>query len=255
MFFYLYDAFVLDKKFAPILDRIESRIIELGINGRVEKLTPLRNIKEIIELGIKAGAHTIVVVGNDHTFLKALQVVAQHTTCALGFLPIGESQLGSLFGITDPLEGCNTLSRRITKQLPLGKANQTFFLSEVTADFAAGTVLRCNEQWNLITQTEHTICTITNPGSRGHESNQLQVTLEPQGNSSSWLRKAKRLHPTTVLVNKVSIDHPESAASLALDHTTVLKSPVGFSIKPKAIKVIVGKQRKIHWQSPIKSVT
>ncbi len=245
MFFYLYDAFVLDKKFAPVLDRIEARIIELGINGRVEKLTPLRNIKELIELGIKARAHTIVAVGDDRTFLRTLQVVAHHPTCSLGFLPLGDSNLGKLFGITDALDGCNTLSRRITKQLPLGKANQTFFLSEVAAEFTAGTVLRCNEQWNLITQADRTLCTITNASSQGNDSQQLQLTLQPQTSTSSWLRKAKPLHPTTVLVTKVSIDHPETAASLLLDGTTILKSPVGLSIKPKAIKVIVGKQRKI----------
>jgi len=48
MFFYLYDAVVLDKKFSGLLERIESRIIELGINGRVERLTPLRNMKVAI---------------------------------------------------------------------------------------------------------------------------------------------------------------------------------------------------------------
>ncbi len=252
MFFYLYDSFVLDKKYAPILDRIEGRIIELGINGRVEKLTALRNIKELIEQGIKAGAHTVVVVGNDQTFLRALQVVAQHN-CALGFLPIGDNKLGAVFGITDPLEGCNTLSRRITKQLPLGKANQTYFLTQVTADFPAGTHLRCNEQWNLITQTEHTHCTIANLGSLGEstvqyhlpEQAQLDLVLEPQAPPSSWLRKAKRLHPTTVTIHKVTIDHPEHAVAVRLDDTTVIKSPVTFSVKPKAIKIIVGKQRKI----------
>lgn len=252
MFFYLYDSFVLDKKYAPTLDRIEGRIIELGINGRVEKLTALRNIKELIEQGIKSGAHTVVVVGNDQTFLRALQVVAQHN-CALGFLPIGENKLGAVFGITDPLEGCNTLSRRITKQLPLGKANQTYFLTHVTADFPAGTHLRCNEQWNLITQTEHTDCTIANLDRLGdtevkHHSTdqtQLDLTLAPRSEPSGWLRKAKQLHPTTVSVQKVTVDHPDHAVAVRLDDTTVIKSPVTFSVKPKAIKIIVGKQRKI----------
>lgn len=252
MFFYLYDSFVLDKKYTPILDRIEGRIIELGINGRVEKLTALRNIKEIIEQGIKTGAHTIVVVGNDHTFLRALQVVAQHN-CALGYLPIGENTLGSVFGINDPIEGCNTLSRRITKQLPLGKVNQTYFLTEATGEFPAGTHLRCNEQWNLITKTEATHCSIANLGNLNTTAThydipdqaQLQVTLQPQGPASTWLRKAKPLHPTTVSVNKVTIDHPEQAVAVRLDNTTIIKSPVTLSVKPKAIKIIVGKQRKI----------
>lgn len=244
MFFYLYDAFVLDKKYVSILDRIEGRIIELGINGRVEKLTPLRNIKELIERGLKNGAHTVVVIGNDHTFLKALQVVATQN-CALGFLPVGENTLGALFGITDPLDGCNTLSRRITKQLPLGKANQTYFLNEATGQLPANTQLRCNEQWNLITKTAQTTCTIRNLGYLGDDPSQLQLTLAPQPDATSWLRKAKPLHATTAAVSKVVVDHSATPLGMLLDGTTTIKSPITFTLKPKAIKVIVGKERKI----------
>jgi diacylglycerol kinase family enzyme len=185
-----------------------------------------------------------VVVGNDHTFLNALQVVAQHN-CALGFLPVGENTLGALFGITDPLDGCNTLSRRITKQLPLGKANQTYFLNEATGVLPRTTQLRCNEQWNLITQTEQTNCTISNLSHAGGDHTQLQLLLEPQRATTSWLRKAKPLHPTTVVLTKVTIDHPETPVGMLLDGTTMIKSPITFTLKSKAIKVIVGKQRNI----------
>ena len=62
MYFYFYDTFVSDKKNEQLLGKIENRLIELGINGRTEKLTVLKNMKELIEDAIKKGAHTIVAV-------------------------------------------------------------------------------------------------------------------------------------------------------------------------------------------------
>lgn len=251
MFFYLYDAVVLDKKYATLLDRIEGRIIELGINGRIERLTPLRNIKELIEHGIKNGAHTVVVVGSDQTFLRALQVTAQHDV-AVGFLPFGASALGPLFGVADPMDGCNALSRRITKQLALGKANQTYFLTEVTAELPPGTKITCDGQWSIITQTETTTLLLANLGhilGGGveapviYDTHQLHLTLQPRSQPTGFLRKQIANHPTSVRVHKLTIEHSAVAVSVLLDQTTTLKSPVSFSLKAKAIKVIVGKQR------------
>lgn len=244
MFFYLYDTIVLDKKYSTLLDRIESRIIELGINGRVEKLTALRNMKELIELGIKNDAHTIVVLGSDQTFLRALQVVAQHPNCALGFLPISESTLGKLFGIQDPLDGCDTLSRRITKQLALGKANQTYFLQQVSLQLPAGSVVRCNDQWSVTTQQALTDCLIRHLDMIG-EHQLLQIQLTPQPAPAGFLRKIKSFKPTLLPVRKAVFDHPDQAMPAVLDGATTLKTPITVSLKPKAIKVIVGKQRQI----------
>lgn len=251
MFFYLYDAVVLDKKYATLLDQIESRVIELGINGRIERLTPLRNIKELIDHGVKNGAHTIVVVGTDQTFLRTLQVTAQYDV-AVGFLPFGPSALGSLFGVTDPLDGCNALSRRITKQLALGKANQTYFLTEVTAELPRGTKITCDGQWSIITQTDTTTLALANLGhvlgSRVevptvYDTHQLHLMLQPHSQPTGFLRKQVLNHPTSVLVHKVTIEHPDLSVAVLLDQTTALKTPVSFSLKAKAIKVIVGKQR------------
>ena len=47
MYFYFYDTFVSDKKNEQLLGKIENRLIELGINGRTEKLTVLKNMKEL----------------------------------------------------------------------------------------------------------------------------------------------------------------------------------------------------------------
>jgi diacylglycerol kinase family enzyme len=153
-------------------------------------------------------------------------------------LPFGESTLGALFGITDPLEGCDSLSRRITKQLALGKANQTFFLNTITATVPSGTQLKCNNQWSLITQTDHSELTVTNTGV-------LHITVQPQTSAKNFLHKAKLLQATSLIVKELKLEHPDIALPLLLDGETTLKTPVTITIKPKAIKVIVGKHRLV----------
>lgn len=253
MFFYLYDPFVLDKKYEGLLDKVESRVIELGINGRVERLSPLRNIKELIEHGVKQGAHTVVVVGSDTTLFRTIQIAAAYPV-SVGFIPVGTSELGRVFGVTDPLEACDTLSRRITKQLSLGKANQSYFLTELTMVVPAGTKFKCNDQWTITTQAASTEVAVVALGSivgRGQNPSKLrdaitlQFHLQPVGEPGGLFRKAKVLHPTQVTLQKLVIDHPDSTVPALLDGATTLKTPLTISVKPKAVKVIVGKGRMI----------
>ena len=239
MFFYLYDTFVLDKNNASTLDKVESRVIELGINGRVEKLKPLRNMKDLIENGIKNDAHTIVVVGNDQSFLRAMQVVAQHTDCVIGYIPIITSPLSELLGIPNAMEACDSLSRSITKSIALGKVNQTYSLRTLTAQLPPQTKLHCNAGWGIVTQTVQTQLTIERHGE------QLKIDLQPEGQPAGFLRKPKLMHPTNLSVSKLTITHPDLPISVLLDGTTALNCPVTCSTKSKALKVIVGKQRLI----------
>lgn len=240
MFFYLYDAFVRDKKYTDVLQHIEARIIELGINGRVERLTPPRNLKEIIDTALKQDARSIIIVGSDATWLRAMNILAEHPI-PLGLIPLGPSPslLAPLFGITNKEEACNILSRRIIKILPLGKANQNFFLNTVEASIPRGTHIRCNDRFSLDVQREAKLV-VHNllPPQHG-----IEIDIEPQGSTNGlWHRSIPQM-PTRLTVRKIIIKHPEHSLPFTLDGITTIKSPITISLKPKALKVIVGKQR------------
>lgn len=239
MFFYLYDSFVLDKNYASILNRIESRVIEFGINGRVEKLTPLRNMKELLEQGIASKAHTIVVVGNDNTFVRALNVVAAHSI-VLGYIPVENTTIGRLCGITDPLEACNVLSRRITKTVPLLKVNQNYALLNLVATLPQHTSIRCDDLFTLASGIPQTL-TITSDQAR------CSVTLQPQPPQVRWFpfRQKNTLAPTVLQANKISIHCQDQSIPVLLDETVTIKTPVTIQFKTKAIRLIVGKGRTI----------
>lgn len=239
MFFYLYDDLVRDKKNDAIVRGIEGRIIELGINGRVERLQPLRNLKEIVIAGLKQKAHTFVVVGSDTTLLRAINILADEKV-ALGFIPLqqGSSYLAELFGIHDVMEACNTLSRRITKPVPLAKANQTHFLTELSLDAPVGTELNFDGDYSITTTTDSRITVLPQPPT-------CLVTIQPlqPAKRSLWGGVSSPLTPTQLSTHRLTVEHPEKVLEAQLDRTTIIKTPLSITLKTKPLKVIVGKNR------------
>lgn len=75
MYFYLYDSFVAEKKYERTIALIESRLVDIGISGKVGRMTPFTNPRNLIRDEIRCGAKTIVIVGNDETIVKVLDGV------------------------------------------------------------------------------------------------------------------------------------------------------------------------------------
>ena len=89
MYFYIYDTYLADRKYEKVLDRIKTRLLDLDIQGKHEKLTLLKNIDELVEDEVRRGANTIIVVGNDKTFLKVVDAAVKNKVL-LGLIPVGE---------------------------------------------------------------------------------------------------------------------------------------------------------------------
>jgi len=89
MYYYIYDNYLTDKKYEKELDKIKTRLLDLEIQGKHEKLTLLKSIDELVKDEIKRGATTVVAVGNDKTFLKLVDVIAQ-SGVTLGLIPVGK---------------------------------------------------------------------------------------------------------------------------------------------------------------------
>ncbi len=255
MFFYFYDTFVLDKKHEGTLTRVENRIIELGINGRVEKLTPLRNMKGLLEDGIKQGAHTVVIIGDDTTFVRAVNITAEHDV-VLGYIPFAKtSPLAELFGITDTFEACNILSRRIIKQLSLGKANANYFLTSLVAEKSDELKVSCDNQFTVSSRSEPMRFRIHNLGDvfSTSENKELYVSptrlhleIDPLPAARSLFKKSTpQPNSSTLPLRKAEITHVAEPIRVRLDNETTIKTPITVTFKPKQLKVVVGKDRRI----------
>ena len=131
MYVYLYDNFLRQKKFEPIIKSIEIRLTDYGIAGKILRLNNYIDSKPIIDDEIKRGAKTVVIVGNDKTFGHVLSRSAT-CDCAFGFLPLGpENTIAEVLGIPVGAEATEVLSRRRKERLDVGWMNNRYFVSQL----------------------------------------------------------------------------------------------------------------------------
>ncbi|PIP18110.1 MAG: hypothetical protein COX43_00520 [Parcubacteria group bacterium CG23_combo_of_CG06-09_8_20_14_all_35_9] len=131
MYSYIYDSFLNNKKFNGVLTKIENRAIDLGISGKINRLTLFKNIEELVKDEIKRGAMTIVIVGNDKTLSRIINTIAE-LDIVLGIIPIGsQNKISRVLGIPPGETACDVLSARKIEKVDLGKINNYYFLSSV----------------------------------------------------------------------------------------------------------------------------
>lgn len=259
MYYYLYDSFLNDKKYEKILARIESRLTDLGINGKIGRLTMLKDPNELVEDEIKRGAKTIVAVGNNKTVNQVLKALAENNA-VLGIIPLGpNNSLAETFGIPEGEEACDLLSARRIEKIDLAEANSQYFISKaeiqsnkVELEFDKGykvIPVKNNEIviYNLATPEMISGNKFINP-----QDGLLETLVEPQkialpkifkilSKSKKFKEIGKRsIFPTKKLTVRSSASE---AISVLLDKTRVLKTPVTIKATPKKLTVIVGKER------------
>ena len=131
MHVYVYDDYINKKKHENVLANIETRITDLGLNGKIIRLGVMKNVATAIEGEIKRGAKTIVAVGSDKTVSKIINAMigAKSSDPTGGNIPLGiipidqkDNAIAQSLGIKSPDEACDTLSARRIEKLDVGQA-------------------------------------------------------------------------------------------------------------------------------------
>jgi diacylglycerol kinase family enzyme len=250
MYHYIYDSFLSDKRYENEISQIEARILALGINGRVDKLTILKNLKEIVEDGIRKGAETLVVMGDDTTLGKVISYVAPFRKIILGYIPLGPKQsISRVLGIPSGVGACDVLSKRMIKKFDLGKANEKYFLFslEVTKN---NVVIECDDNYNFQTISPSSLLRICNLGRLEEEdffnpSDGLLEAVVVNQNSGWNIFKKSYKKDSVFTIKKAKIKCDIECVPLLLDGQTVVKTPASVEVVPKRLNIIVGKERKI----------
>ena len=256
MHIYIYDSFVNQKKYDATAARIETRITDLGLNGKIVRLGLMNSIDEVIKNEMKKGAKTIIVVGNNDIFNKAINAIARTTqeiTLArhvpLGFIPVGKYNNGiaASFGIGQEEAACNIISARRIKKFDLGLANDYYFLTEASIS-TAGTSLEIDQNYVLQIQEPGNIKII----------NFAIDTKLPENISSSaqdgsldlFIEKrekkffSKNSDSQTIIPFKF-ITILNQNKPVTIDQNTHLTTPVNIQIAKQKIEIIVGKNLDI----------
>jgi len=145
---YFYDAFLQDRKYERDIALLETRLTDLGIMGKITRLALFRDSLEVIRDEIQDGAQTLVAVGDDSTFRKAIEAVGD-TRTVLGYLPLSnKSVFADLLGIPTGVAACDILSARLVQDIDVGEVNGRRFLHALECE-ASDAVISCEDSFTL----------------------------------------------------------------------------------------------------------
>ena len=241
-YLYIYDQELGHPRYQKLLARLETRVLELGIKGRTVRLTPLKNLREVVAEAVTQGTQTIVAVGNDATLNSAIGAT-MGTNVTLGFISTdASSTLARILGIP-PLAGAvEVLSARIVKTIDVGQVNNGYFIDSATVSNPEACTVAF-PGFHLETARGSSL-SISNVGygclPRGSAlfdptDGQLNLTVTPPRG---------RGQTTFLSVRAVTItSSDETGGVVTLDGTSTQKTPAKVTIHKAALKIIVGADR------------
>jgi diacylglycerol kinase family enzyme len=247
MYLYIYDSFLSEPKYEKVLSTIERTVTDLDIKGKIARLTILKNIKELVTDAVKGGVTTVVAIGDDQTFSKMINIVAD-LKVTLGLIPVmSDSKIARALGIPPKELACDVLAARIIRKIDLGKINNYFFInsleinnSKITIDCDGYSLAPTTEQnkVRICNVCQHDMNTRSNP-----TDGVLEAVITPVKSS---LFSRKQLQSTILPFTKIQINSPEEGVSIVTDQQVVLKTPAEIEIVPKKLSVIVGSKREFE---------
>ncbi len=259
MYTYIYDSFVTGKKHERLLSRVETRLTDLGISGRIERLTMFKNIREIVADAGARGCETVVAVGSDATVGRLIDVVGDFDM-AFGVIPIGDGPhaIAGMLGIAPGVEACNILSRRVLQTIDLGRVNDHYFLSSVRIPRTRSPI-SCNGQYEVIPTEDNEINVCNLAALSVGESGEMTVSSPRDGYletvfrpapprnifSRLWRTRDENAVPTVVPVRFLSMRN-QTPVTVIRDGQRLSSSSLKIEIVPKKLKVITGRERKFE---------
>ena len=202
-------------------------------------------MKELISDAVKDGVETVVVVGDNQTFSKVINVVAD-LDVVLGLIPVDNNNIAEVLGIPPKVLACEVLASRIIKKIDLGKINNHYFIN--TAEIINGDVTIQYNNFKIQPTTENNHIALYNFPNNQNISNSinpvdgvLDLVITPV--KTSLLGK-KSLSGTTLPFNEIKItSNQEDQVPIITDKHIIMKTPAKITVTPQRLKVIVGPDR------------
>lgn len=246
MYHYFYDSFLNEKKYSVALAKTESRLMDLGINGKISKLSILKDIDQIIINEIKQGVKTVVIVGNDKTIGEIANIIAD-LDVTIGIIPIGDNnQIAKLLGIPEGDAACDVLSARIVEKIDLGSINGNYFFTSLEFD-GENANLNCDNNYFLSFDGKNNIITINNlsvADSTPIRSNEGLFSIQIKHTQKGFLKN--QITNSYLKAQKITIGAEGKSIPIFLnDEKKVIKTPAEIVINPNKLNIIVGKNRLI----------
>lgn len=243
MYSYVYDEFLEDRRYERELALIETRLTDLGITGKIVRLALFRDAVQVVRQEVRAGAQTIVAVGNDDTLYRVIEAVGD-SRVVVAFIPVGgATPMADLLGVPTGVAACDILSARLVADMDLGEINGRRFLHAATID-ATGGVMDCEDAFTL-TPLRKCLLEIRNlyhPDDVG--------TVDPTDGRMSFVTRLPRLslfkrkEDVGILhVKRARLSFPQ-ARKMTVDGEIIEAEHFDIRAIPNRLRLVTGKERK-----------
>ena len=242
MHVYIYDEYLNKPKYNRAINRLEIRLTDLGLNGKIIRLGGIKNIKGTIQNEIKLGAKTIIAVGNNQTINKIIGAVIDteiysdfQKKTLLGLIPVGsDNSIATSFGINNIDDACNILLARRVEKIDLGLVGNYYFLNQASIS-SLGTILQIDDYTlEIIEKGEVRIINLLSDQKETIKSN-------PHDGKLDVLIKTRKRDESFFSVKKIKVIN--SQEKLIIDDVIEIETPVEVGIMRDKVNVIVGKGR------------
>jgi len=244
MHVYIYDDYLNKGRYNKAVNRMEIRLTDLGLNGKIIRLASIKNIKSAIQNEIRLGAKTIVAVGNNQTVNKIIGAIIEadvysdfQKNTLLGIIPIGgDNSIAASFGIKNEEDACNILLARRIEKIDLGLIGDYYFLNEVEIE-SKGTIINL-EDYSIEPQEKGRIKIINLLNNKKNTFNS-----NPHDGLLDILIGSRRRDQTFLRLDNFEII---SDNNILVDGVIEVKCPALVSIAKNKLNVIVGKNRSFQ---------
>jgi hypothetical protein len=246
MYYYIYDNYLTEKKYQATISRIESRLTDLGINGKIIRMSTFKNLSKDLNEEIARGVKTVIIVGNDRTFNQSINLI-NNLNLTVGLIPLGpNNNIASLMGIPEGEPACDVLSSRIVKSINLGIINQKYLFLTYLEMPGEGVYINCDENYFINISDNTDIITISNiywgedeekiPIINNNDYFNLIIKSTKRG-----LFRAKKENFSYFKAKKISISGEKSVPILLVDEKRIIKTPIKLEIAKQKLNLIVSK--------------
>jgi len=240
---YVYDEFVSDRRFEKELARIENRLVDLGIAGKVIRLALFRNAEEMIRDEIERGASTVVAVGNDETVRKILDVVAD-SGVVFGLIPLGTpNNFAKLIGVPDGAASCDTLSARIVETVDIGTINGRRFITGVSVP-AFKADLTVEDRYRIFATGKGSL-EILNLSGADPCDGKLETVIRVGVRRGVWPFARKHVGESVLPLSAMAI-RSETPFAVYADGMEMTGTRFDIGVEPHRFRLITGKQRQFN---------
>lgn len=135
---YIYDDFLNKSRYRRSLSKIEIRLTDLGLNGKIIRLGAIKDVKEAIRSEVKNGAKNIVAVGNNETINKTISALMGDKIydffkkeVLFSIIPVGDNNsIAESIGVKRGEEACNIILARRVESIDIAWAGKNIFFNK-----------------------------------------------------------------------------------------------------------------------------